>query len=103
LLEQESATVGGTGHTVDISSGGVAFTTDHYLPNDAMIEVSVSWPVTLENACPLRLVVRGRVVRNEGKAVACTIDKFEFRTQARSQNTVSIRAGVPAGRALAIA
>ena len=89
---------GGTGQTVDISSGGVSFTADRSLPADAMVEISLSWPVTLDNECPLRLVVKGRVVRNEGNAVACTIDKFEFRTQARANNTVSILAGMYATR-----
>jgi hypothetical protein len=98
LIEHDRATVGGTGQTVDISSGGVSFTTDHFLPADATIEVSLSWPVTLDNQCPLRLVVRGKVVRNEGPSVACTIDKFEFRTQARHQGTVSVLAGVSASR-----
>lgn len=98
LIEHDRATVGGTGQTVDISSGGVSFTTDHLLPADSMIEVSLSWPVTLDNACPLRLVVRGKVVRNEGQSVACTIDKFEFRTQARHQGTVSILTGISAAR-----
>src|SRR5690349_2412339 len=82
LLEQGQTGGAGTGQTVDISSGGVSFISDRSLPADAIIEISMSWPVTLENACPLRLVVKGRVVRNEGNAVACTIDKFEFRTQA---------------------
>lgn len=98
LLEQNQSAGGGIGQTVDISSGGVSFTADRSLPADAVIEISMSWPVTLDNACPLRLVVKGRVVRNEGNAVACTIDKFEFRTQARANNTVSILAGMSALR-----
>jgi hypothetical protein len=98
LLDQTGAGGGGTGQSLDISSGGIAFTTDQYLPAEANVEISMSWPVTLENACPLRLVIKGRVLRNQGMSVICTIDKFEFRTQARNQNTISILAGVAAMR-----
>ncbi len=97
LLDRAWSNVAGTGQTVDISSAGISFTTDQPLPVDAAIEISISWPVTLENACPLRLVARGRVVRSQGGCVACTIQKFEFRTQARA-STVSILAGMCASR-----
>ena len=33
-----------------------------------------------------------------GSAAACTIDKFEFRTQGRTSNTVSILAGMCGSR-----
>jgi hypothetical protein len=98
LLEDNLSGMAGRGESIDISSGGVSFTTDRSLPADAIIEVSMSWPVALENDCPLRLVVRGRVIRSEGAAVACSIDKFEFRTQARASNTISILAGLSASR-----
>jgi hypothetical protein len=51
---------------------------------NALIEFSVSWPVSLDDTCPLRLVARGRVVRSDGASAACTIDKFEFKTQSRN-------------------
>lgn len=77
----------GTGMATDASSGGIAFTSEHALPVGALIELSVSWPVALEDSCRLRLVARGRVVRSGDGKTACTIDKFEFRTQARSGAT----------------
>src|SRR5215472_9543748 len=87
LVDPGISAVGGSGHSIDISSSGLAFTTDRVLPADATVEVSMSWPVTLEDTCLLRLVVRGRVVRSEGSAAACTIDKFEFLTQSHTSNT----------------
>jgi hypothetical protein len=69
---------------MNASSTGIAFTCDRYLPVDAAIEVSMSWPVALEGSCPLRLVVKGRVVRSDGATAACTIERSVFRTQARS-------------------
>lgn len=80
----ESAVAGGTGMGIDASSSGIAFTSDSPLPLGALIELSISWPVELEDSCRLRLVARGRVVRSDGERTACTIDRFEFRTQARN-------------------
>lgn len=74
----------GTGTAINASSAGIAFHCERTLPVDALIEFSVSWPVSLQDNCPLRLVGKGRVVRCEGGSVACTIDKFEFRTQGRN-------------------
>ena len=49
----------------------------------SFVELSVSWPVMLEGSTPMRLIVFGRVVRSAGRLAACTVDKNEFRTQAR--------------------
>lgn len=82
LLQQPNAG-SGSGTAINASSAGIAFTCDRPLPVNARIELSVSWPVSLQDTCPLRLVAKGRVVRCEGVSVACTIDRFEFRTQSR--------------------
>lgn len=82
----------GSGRAINASSAGIAFVCDRQLPVNARIELSVSWPVALQDTCPLRLVAKGRVVRCDGQRVACTIDKFEFRTQAR--NLDSLRAAL---------
>ena len=43
--------------------------------------------------CPMRLIVFGRILRCTGRKAVCTIDKYEFRTQARTvQTTPAIRA-----------
>src|SRR3974377_338756 len=73
----------GIGNTVDISSGGVAFETVTKLLPGSLVEISISWPVLLDDTCLMRLVVLGRVVRTRRQVVACTVDKYEFRTQAR--------------------
>jgi len=93
LLQPEAQDRAGIGTVINASSAGIAFDCDRALPVLAQIEISMSWPVPLEDACPLRLVARGRVVRCEGNSVACTIDRFEFRTQARRHD--------PAGGAFA--
>jgi len=83
----------GAGRTLDISSSGVAFLGEHNIAPGTLIELSISWPVLLEDSCPMRLVIFGRVVRNSSFCTACTVDKYEFRTQGRvfRDNSVPIR------------
>lgn len=83
LLNDGAPTESGAGETIDIGSGGIGFSIGHDLPVGSFIELSISWPVLLDQSCPMRLNVFGRVVRNLNGKCACTIDKYEFRTQAR--------------------
>jgi hypothetical protein len=83
ILEDDTMEAAGGGETLDISSSGVSLYVEDQLPLGAFIEVSISWPVMLGESCAMRLIVFGRVVRSEGRIAACTIDKYEFRTQAR--------------------
>ena len=73
----------GTGRTTDISSRGVAFVTDQPLPLRNTAELWVDWPRTL-NGCPLRLIVRGRVVRSDQRGAAVRILRHEFRLDRKS-------------------
>jgi hypothetical protein len=92
ILEDTKVVQSGSGVTVNISSGGVAFAIDHELKTGCYIELSVSWPILLDDSCPMRLVCYGRVMRSNGGRCACTIHKYEFRTQARVfQATVGAR------------
>jgi hypothetical protein len=81
VLEDEQIVQSGIGATLDLASGGVAFLTEDALSPGAFIEVSISWPVLLENSCRMRLIVFGRVLRSAGNKTVCTIEKYEFRTQ----------------------
>jgi len=74
----------GSGRTLNIGSGGVAFTAEEQLMPGAFIELSVSWPALLADSCPMRFIAFGRILRSNGKKTICTIDKHEFRTQART-------------------
>jgi PilZ domain len=89
LLEDDTIVASGCGETLDVSSGGVSMSLDQPLTMGAFVELSVSWPVLLDQTCPMRLIAFGRVVRIEGKRAACTIDKYEFRTQARKPQVVT--------------
>jgi hypothetical protein len=84
LLDDDTIVESGMGQTIDMGSGGVAFQIDHALTPGLFIELSISWPVLLEDACPMRLIVFGRVLRSYLRQSVCTVDKYEFRTQARA-------------------
>ena len=83
VLEGDTIVAFGMGSTLDMGSGGVAFLTENQLRAGSFIELPISWPVLLEGSCPMRIIVFGRVVRSSGRLTACTVDKHEFRTQAR--------------------
>jgi len=62
------------------------FAGDRELPLDAMIEIALNWPVTMENGCPAKLVARGLIVCSVGTALAYTLRGPDFRTQSRVHN-----------------
>jgi hypothetical protein len=88
LMEDDAIVAQGTGESIDMASGGIAFTVSEQLKVGAYVEVSVSWPVLLQDNTRMRLVVFGRLVRANSLTAACTIEKYEFRTQARNENAV---------------
>ena len=88
ILEDGAVIESGMGETLDMASGGVAFQIEHALREGVFVELSISWPVLLDNSCAMRLIVFGRIVRAWGKRSACCVDKYEFRTQARALQPV---------------
>jgi len=81
----------GSGNSLDLSSGGIAFTTSEPLKIGSYLELSVSWPVLLNQSCPLKLVASGRVVRSDQRSTAIRMDRYEFRTQG-AKTAQSVRA-----------
>jgi len=73
----------GTGKTTNISSSGVWFTTDNMLTTGMPIELSMNWPVLLNDSCPMKLMIYGCVVRSNERGAAVAIERYEFRTQGR--------------------
>jgi len=82
-LNQRTEILAGNGKTLNISSSGVLFTSDHDLPVGTRLEVSISWPAQLNEKCLLNLVARGRVTRHAKGQLALQIQQYEFRTQSR--------------------
>src|SRR5215469_10816791 len=71
VLYRDEIVAVGSGNTINLSSCGVAFTTEHDLPLGAFVEFSIAWPALLENGCPLQLIGFGRILRSaDGKAAS---------------------------------
>jgi len=62
ILRPKAHSLEGCGRTIDMSSGGILFTTEGELPHGRLIELSVNWPARLGGVCPLKFVAVGRVV-----------------------------------------
>jgi hypothetical protein len=81
VLNKRGGDEAGEGRTLNISSSGVLFTSEHMLLPGRRLELDISWPVQLNNQVALKLVARGRVVRFEEGRAAIEIQQYEFRTQ----------------------
>jgi hypothetical protein len=81
----------GSGRTINMSSGGILFDTEHPLTPGVTVEIFVNWPFLLEGVCPLKLVMRGRVVRADGMSAAIQTKQHEFRVA--GSRTASSEAG----------
>jgi len=82
IVQARNPTKGGTGKSLDVSSGGILFTTTEKLPTGRMVEIAMNWPARLHGTCPLQFVATGRVVRSDGSTAAVRIQRYEFRTRA---------------------
>ena len=71
----------GTGKTLNISSGGVWFSTENLLTAGMPVELSMNWPVLLNDSCPMKLMIYGCIIRSNDKGAAVAIERYEFRTQ----------------------
>lgn len=74
----------GTGHTLDLSSGGILFDAGRHLPEGLNVELSVTWPVLLHNVAPMQLAIYGRIKRCNGRLIAVQTNQHEFRTSGGS-------------------
>jgi hypothetical protein len=81
LVQSKAMSAKGVGQTLDISSGGVLFTTSERLPTGRMVEIAMNWPARLNGTCALQFVARGRVIRADSKTAVVRIQRYEFRTR----------------------
>jgi len=66
------------GRTVNMSSGGMLFTTNFLLPLGKLVEVGVNWPVAPGSDGGLQLVAKARVVRSDDGCTAVEFKQREF-------------------------
>ena len=71
----------GVGRTMNVSSGGVWFSTENMLTSGMPVELSMTWPVLLNESCPMKLMIYGCVVRSNERGAAVAIERYAFRTQ----------------------
>jgi hypothetical protein len=88
----------GAGRTVNISSGGIWLTTETMLSPGMPIELSMAWPVLLNDSCPMKLTIFGCVVRSSKKGSAVAIERYQFRTLGRSLESDAAVAASAAAR-----
>jgi hypothetical protein len=73
-----------------MSKGGVLFEADSALRSADFIELILEWPFLLNGVCPLKLVIHGRVARNEGNRIAIRIKHHEFHTTSAPSPTARL-------------
>jgi PilZ domain len=78
----------GLGRTIDLSSSGLRFAADKPLLMGQKLDVSIDWPVLLDGAVRLQLIMSGVVVRADGTTIALQIGRHEFRTRRVGGKTV---------------
>ena len=49
VSEDGTTVAAGTGQTINLGSGGIAFAAQHELKPTAFVELSISWPAQLNN------------------------------------------------------
>jgi hypothetical protein len=81
----------GVGKTMNISSGGVWFSTENMLTTGMPVELSMTWPVLLNDSCPMKLMIYGCVVRSNERGAAVAIERYEFRTQGRGIHNPTVQ------------
>jgi hypothetical protein len=66
------------GRVIDISSSGVAFTTESSLRRNMRVALHIQWPVRLDGEVPVELFASGKVVRTEQSRTALQYDQINF-------------------------
>ena len=90
VIARSRMQLSGAGRTMNMSSGGILFGCDQNLPAGAFVELSIHWPVLLQDTCPLTLLVVGRVVRCEDHRIAVKTSRYEFVTRAARDQDLSV-------------
>jgi len=80
-LNRRAEIVEADGETLNISSTGILFTSDHQLPIGTRLEMRIEWPTEVnEKGFSRVMVVRGRVIREHAKGIfALRIKQYKFR------------------------
>lgn len=80
VLNRGRAMSEGCGRTLNISSHGVFFSAQEFLPQGHSVELFIDWPVLQKDLFASQLVLTGQIVRNVGKDVGVKFVQYQFRT-----------------------
>jgi hypothetical protein len=83
-LRRGESTIG----TLNISSKGLLFSTAEKFERGSILEVTLDWPVRLNQQVALKLVITGHVIRSADGCTAVRINHYEFRTRGQGISTV---------------
>lgn len=81
VIDSITPPVSGTGHTLNIGSKGVFFTTTETLRVGRTVELTVKWPAKFGGTFPLTFVAVGPVVRCNHQGAAVRIQRSEFKAR----------------------
>ena len=95
-MNRRPVVLSGSARTLNISSGGVLFEVNDSLPASGPITLILNWPILLDKVCPLKLVIDGHIVRNEGNRIAIRIKHHEFYTTGAPSLTALFSEKMPA-------
>ena len=85
-ISPEAKAISGTGSTVLLSSTDIVFNAGQPIRSGVRCEISIAWPVLLENRIRLQLVLQSLITRSEGQVVMARVSKYEFQTQVPGSN-----------------
>lgn len=71
----------GAGRTTRVGSHVIEFEADQPVPPGSKVELSVCWPVLLDNRVGLQLVLSGWVAASEGNSARVEFERYHFRTR----------------------
>ena len=81
VISLKAKAISGTGSTLLLSSTDIIFNADQPLGSGVQCEISIAWPVLLENVIGLQLVLQSVITTSVGQVVMARVSKYEFRTR----------------------
>jgi hypothetical protein len=78
LLRRRRVVQFGSGKMFNISTGGILFETNDALPSSRSTELMIDWPFLFDGVSPIKLVIQGQIVRNDGNRIAVSIQRHKF-------------------------
>ena len=96
LLSHGVVVKSGCGRTISLSSARVLFIADDRPPLDSQVELSIVWPVRLNNEVDLQLSVFGQTAptpSDRDHCIAVDILRHDFRTRRQHSPGISYRRG----------